>query len=79
MSVEMLSSAPDLGGCKGPESRDPTKEGLNFEIMSVEMLSSAPDLGGCKGPESRDPTKEGPYHVHLFSHICDMCVPLSHF
>jgi len=47
--------------------------------MSVEMLSSAPDLGGCKGPESRDPTKEGPYHVHLFSHICDMCVPLSHF
>jgi len=35
----------------------------------------APDLGGDQGPQQRGP----PHHVHVFSHMCDMCVPLSHF
>jgi len=33
--------------------------------------------GGSKKPGP--PTKEGPHHVHVFSHLYDMCVPFSHF
>jgi len=39
----------------------------------------APDLGGARGPDPGPPPKRVPYHFHMFSHMCDMCVPLSHF
>jgi len=34
------------------------------------MCKPAPDLGGEQG---------APHHVHMFSHMCDMCVPLNLF
>ena len=43
----------------------------------MESLLSAGFRGGPKGP--RAPTKWGPHHVHMFSHICDMCMPLNLF
>jgi len=35
------------------------------------LVSSVPDIGGARGP--------GPHHVHMFSHMCDMCVSLESF
>ena len=42
---------------------------------------SAPDLGaqGAGARAQVPPPKWGPQHVHVFSHMYDMCVPLSHF
>jgi len=34
------------------------------------MHFAAPDLGGTQGART-------PHHVHVFSHMCDMCVPLG--
>ena len=36
--------------------------------------TSAGFMGGPKGPGPR-----APHHVKVFSHMCDMCVSLSHF
>jgi len=44
------------------------------------VAHTAPDsAGGAKGPGPGPPTNKGPHHVHVFSHMYDMCVPLSHF
>jgi len=43
--------------------------------LQVTLLVPGLDLG--RGPGPGPPTKEGPHHVHVFSHMCDMCVPLS--
>jgi len=41
---------------------------------------SAPDLGEAQGAWVQGPPpKRSPHHVHGFSHMCDMGVPLSHF
>jgi len=34
------------------------------------LRRAAPDLGEAQGTQ-------GPHHVHVFSHMCDMCVPLG--
>jgi len=39
------------------------------ERNSVVLVASAPDLGGPRAP----------HHVHVFSRMCDICVPLSRF
>jgi len=39
-------------------------EGLSY----IEVMMTAPDFGGA-----------GPRHVHVFSHMYDMTVALSHF
>jgi len=40
-------------------------EGLSY----IEVMMTAPDLGGGAGP----------HHVHVFSNMYDMTVPLTHF
>jgi len=40
----------------------------------VMLSATAPDLGGPNGPRPK-----APHHVHMFSPIRDMCVPLDPF
>jgi len=43
-------------------------------------VKPAPDLEvGPRGPGPGLPTKRGPHHVHMFSRMCDICVPLNPF
>jgi len=44
-----------------------------------DAVVTAPDLGGGQGARAQGlPPKRAPHHVHVFSHMCYMCVPLSH-
>jgi len=51
---------------------------MNFVMFVVKIkkfwldVRSAPDLGGA-------PIDQGPHHNRVFSHMYDICVPLSHF
>jgi len=48
----------------------------------TQELETAPDLGGAQGACAwGSPPKRAPHHIslHVFSHMYDMCVPLSHF
>jgi len=47
---------------------------LSFTLAKISFAVAAPDLEGAKGPGPR-----APHHVYVFSHMCDMYVPLSHF
>ena len=38
-------------------------------------LRPAPDLGG----RDQGPHQTPPHHSHVFSYMCDICMPLSHF
>jgi len=55
-----------------------------FELVSekVEIIAAPDVVGGLKGPGPGSPTKKGPstmFNVYVFSHMYDMCLPLSHF
>ena len=48
--------------------------GAELTVVILCNSISAGFRGWAKGPGPR-----APHHVRVFSHICDMCVPLSHF
>jgi len=41
--------------------------------MMKQLISAR--FGGTQG--ARAPPKRAPHHIHVFSHVCDMRVPLS--
>jgi len=49
----------------------------NFEEMLQTVNLSAFSAGFRRGP--KEPGPRAPHHGHVFSHMCDMHVPLSHF
>jgi len=50
----------------------------NWHLLRLHSrLHPAPNLGG---QGARAPHQTGaPHHIHVFSHIYDVCVPLIHF
>jgi len=45
-----------------------------MRVVAALVITSSASAGFRGGQVARVP-----HHIHVFSHTCDMCVPLSHF
>jgi len=52
-----------------------------FCLVEVWLLqTAAPEFGGSQETRAQGPPpKRASQNVYVFSHMCDMCVPLSHY
>jgi len=47
---------------------------VRFKPGSRQGVYTAPDIGGQGARDQGPPPKRAPHHVHVVSHMCDMCV-----